>query len=493
MGRAIEGERERHERAGKQFDVTFFSAGLQNGALGEFRGVSGFTTLVCFLICISLAIKDGAERPSRTTLMLSELNDEDDMNRLLRFVTILLLATAVGACGPDDENNGNNGGNNGADAGDVETDGDQDAGDVEDDGDTDEGTEPSIIAADQIVDPANEVTVDEVVSEGAGWIVIHEEDEAGEGPGPVIGNAAVNDGTSTDVTVTLDRDAEDGETLYAMLHVDDPADGNYTFDGSASEPEDPPALDADGEVVVDPFTVTLPAAAEPSVTVEDQTPNPANEILVDEVVSDGPGWIVIHEQDGGDVGGVIGNAAVSDGINTDVTVTLDRDIADGETLYAMLHADDPADGTFTFDGTASDPEDPPVTSNGDTVVESFVVTEPSSEPSITATNQTVDLTTMVTVDSANVLEDGFIVIHEEDSTGSSFGAVIGHTAVGAGSVSDVSVGLERPVEDAETLYAMLHKDTGTIGEYEFDGSTGSEDPPVKDSNDDVVEIGRAHV
>jgi hypothetical protein len=407
------------------------------------------------------------------------------MKNVLRLAMVLLLAASVAACGGDDENNGNNGGNNGADAGDVQTDGDQDAGDVQDDGDTQ--ADQSIIASDQTVDPIDEVVVDEVISDGPGWVVIHEDDDGS--PGAVIGNAAVSDGTSTDVSVTLDRDAEDGETLYAMLHDDSPEDGEYSFDPSASEPEDPPALDADGEVVVDPFTVTLPGANEPSVTAEDQTVDPADEVVVAEVVANDAGWIVIHEQDGdGNVGDVIGHEAVTNGTNSDVAVTLDRDIVDGETLYAMLHIDDPADGEYRFDGTASDPEDPPVVSNGETVLDPFTVTTPSSEPTVTATDQTLDLSTMVTVDSANLLEDGFIVIHEQDTAGSAPGAVIGHAPVSAGNVTDVTVGLERPAEDGETLYAMLHEDTGTIGEYEFDGSTGSADPPVRDSNDDIVVV-----
>ncbi len=409
------------------------------------------------------------------------------MKIISRIAIVLLLAMAVAACGGDDENNADNNGT--SDAGDVMMDSDQDAGDTETDGDTPTGQ--SIVASDQAADPANEVVVDEVSSDGDGWIVIHEQNDAGDAPGAVIGNTAVTDGASTDVAVTLDRDIVDGETLYAMLHVDDPADGQYTFDGTQDQPEDPPALDADGEIVVDPFTVSLPASNAPSVTVSDQTVDPADEVVVGEVVSDGAGWIVIHEQDeaGDTFAGVIGHAAVSDGTNTDVSVTLDRDIVDGETLYAMLHVDDPADGQYNFDGNAADPEDPPVSSGGDIVVESFVVTSPSDEPTVTVTNQSLELSTMVTIDSANFLTDGFIVIHEQNEAGDAFAGVIGHSeAISAGNVSDVNIGLDRPVEDGETLYAMLHEDTGTAGDYEFDGTAGSADPPVKNSNDEVVVV-----
>jgi hypothetical protein len=237
----------------------------------------------------------------------------------------------------------------------------------------DAGVTPSVAVSDQTADPADEVSVDEVVSDGPGWIVIHEQNQAGDSFGAVIGQTSVSDGTNSDVTVTLDRDASDGETLYAMLHDDDPEDGNYTFDGSNGE--DPP-VSVDGSVVVEPFVVSVDGGGStPSVSVSEQTADPLDEVTVDEVVSDGQGWIVIHEENeaGNSFGAVIGQSLVSDGSNSNVTVTLNRDITDGETLYAMLHDDDPEDGNYTFDG--SNGEDPPISVDGSIVVEPFVVNE----------------------------------------------------------------------------------------------------------------------
>jgi hypothetical protein len=115
--------------------------------------------------------------------------------------------------------------------------------------------EPSVTATmKSLNDVSTVVTVDEVYAEVGGWMVIHE-DDAGSA-GPVIGNVWVDAGTTTDVQVTLDRPAFDGETLYAMLHVDDPADMNYTFNGMNGE--DPPAMNSDG-VVVTPFDVEVTA------------------------------------------------------------------------------------------------------------------------------------------------------------------------------------------------------------------------------------------
>jgi hypothetical protein len=60
--------------------------------------------------------------------------------------------------------------------------------------------------------------------------------------------------------------------------------------------------------------------------------------------------MVIHEQSMGGIGGVIGNAGLVNGASTHVLVTVNRDIIDGETLYAMLHTDDGAIGMYERPG-----------------------------------------------------------------------------------------------------------------------------------------------
>lgn len=82
-------------------------------------------------------------------------------------------------------------------------------------------------------------------------------------------------------------------------------------------------------------------------------------------ISGADGWIAIHANDGGEPGGVLGHAAIQEGENTDIEVKLDQPVDSGR-LYAMVHAEDPADGDYTFpDG------DPPVDQSGGMVVEPF--------------------------------------------------------------------------------------------------------------------------
>jgi hypothetical protein len=116
------------------------------------------------------------------------------------------------------------------------------------------------------------------------------------------------------------------------------------------------------------LTVSLALAQmTPGVTVSDQAiENGA--LTVDQVVSDGPGWIVIHADDNGSPGTVIGHAAVKDGENDNVQVEIDVQQAT-ETLYAMLHSDTGTVGTYEFPGG-----DPPVQVDGQVVVTPFTVT-----------------------------------------------------------------------------------------------------------------------
>jgi plastocyanin len=106
-------------------------------------------------------------------------------------------------------------------------------------------------------------------------------------------------------------------------------------------------------------------AAAPSVRVDDQEIE-SGSVTIAEVVSVGPGWLVVHVDANGNPGPVIGHAAVSDGRKSDVVVEIDSGAAT-ETLYAMLHTDSGQEGTYDFPGG-----DPPVQVEGQVVMEPFL-------------------------------------------------------------------------------------------------------------------------
>ena len=129
-------------------------------------------------------------------------------------------------------------------------------------------------------------------------------------------------------------------------------------------------------------------ATTPSVTVSDQAIQD-NTVTIAQVVSSGPGWLVVHADANGAPGPVLGQTAVVDGENANIVVTL---AAEGrtDTLYSMLHTDAGAVGTYEFPGA-----DVPVSGDMQVVSPAFQVTSAAAaqEPTPTAT---VEATSAVT-------------------------------------------------------------------------------------------------
>jgi hypothetical protein len=113
---------------------------------------------------------------------------------------------------------------------------------------------------------------------------------------------------------------------------------------------------------------TMPAAGTPYVEAKDQELQDST-LTIKYVVSVGPGWIVIHNDKGGKPGDVIGYSPVTDGVNSNVMVTIDKK-KKTDTLWAMLHTDTGKMGTFEFPGG-----DPPVMEMEAIVMKSFKATE----------------------------------------------------------------------------------------------------------------------
>jgi plastocyanin len=127
-----------------------------------------------------------------------------------------------------------------------------------------------------------------------------------------------------------------------------------------------------------PADADVAAAITPSVAVADQAIVDGT-VTVVQVVSTGPGWLVIHAQQDGNPGPVLGYSPVAEGENSDVTVMIDLGQAT-ETLYAMLHTDAGVVGSYEFPGA-----DVPVLVDGQMVSPAFVVTAalaatPTAEP-----------------------------------------------------------------------------------------------------------------
>ena len=120
-----------------------------------------------------------------------------------------------------------------------------------------------------------------------------------------------------------------------------------------------------------PNSTASPPSADgstPSVTVFDQGLRGAT-VIVSQIVSQGPGWVGIHiVNPNGSLGPAIGDAAVVDGVNKNLTVPVDLNLAT-PVMWVMLHTDKGVVGQWEFPGP-----DTPVTLNNDMVMSKFNVT-----------------------------------------------------------------------------------------------------------------------
>ena len=320
-----------------------------------------------------------------------------------------------------------------------------------------------INAFSQIVDEgtytANSVTIGE-----PGWLVVHADNEGR--PGTVLGFAPLEAGVNNNVMVELDQDGVTN-VVWLMLHSDTGEAGVYEF-GTVEGADSPISLN--GRVAMIPvWTVPYMDVDHQllifgdSMEMMDESPV----LMANAVLSDGPGWLVVHAAGEGGPGPVIGFAPVTDGLNRGVEVELDPEGLT-TTVFPMLHVDTGEVGTYEF-GTVEG-------ADGPVVVDEVVVTYPVDvAPSISYNDVTfVDGEGMLVVGRALIDADGWLVIHE-DNNGSP-GAVLGFAPISSGMNTNIEIDLGLD-EAPPSVFPMLHYDTDGIGEYEF-GSVDGADLPV---------------
>lgn len=347
-------------------------------------------------------------------------------------------------------------------------------------------TDPAIMVTDQ-VNQGNIFTLS-VNSAEDGWIVIHGPNANNDGPQipEIIGKAQVTAGVNENVEIILDEGASvsNGDNLFPMLHYDTGAIGEYEFDGSNGL--DLPVI-FEGNIVLSSFAVLENTS---TLTAADQTV--VNNSITVDVDSNTDGWVVVHasnaDNNGPQIPEIIGKAPITAGMNTDVQITFDDGVVieDNDVVYPMVHFDTGEKGVYEFDGVG--PHDQPVvTANGILLAS---ITLNGSAPALTVSDQAVD-NGSITISETLAGQIGFVVLHRD--TGNDTPVVpasIGNGQVYVGQNSDLVIQLNdgETLETGEKVWAMLHIDNGTIGSYDFDGSAGSDDPPVFDANNNIVMV-----
>ncbi|MBP6788195.1 MAG: hypothetical protein KA170_11445 [Candidatus Promineofilum sp.] len=294
---------------------------------------------------------------------------------------------------------------------------------------------PIVEAAEQTVGESNIVTVARVELLEPGWVAIHVDDDGQAGA--VIGGVRLEAGLYENVPVTIDRRYAT-PTLHAVLHEDDGEIGLLEF------PDGDQPLLFNGQPVVAAFAAHYP----PDIFVYDQ-PFIDGSIVVERVISEGPGWLAVYSDQDGQPGLIIGFAALEDGVNEAVRIDLIESAVTLQ-LYARLHQDTTPGDEFDFPG--NDP----------------VVRYEDRMPQATAFR--TDLGAAVVVRDQTLADDSVVVsmvvvpvnawvaVHAAADDGQPAG-MLGRTFVPAGINRNVVVSLDPAPENAPVVL-VLYEDQG---------------------------------
>jgi hypothetical protein len=309
------------------------------------------------------------------------------------------------------------------------------------------------------------VVIDSANSPAAGWVAIHV--DMNGMPGPVVGIAPVVAGANESVSVMIDTLGAT-PSLFAQLHTDDNTVGAF-------EAERVPGADAPvGEPA--PFSLT-------AVTAFDQMVM-NNTAVVGSVISETGGWIVIHADDNGQPGAVLGQSPVAPGTSAGVPVQL---IQDGVTpvLWPMLHIDDNTIGAYEF-GTVEGADAPVVINEQvaalpvNNTAEITILTV-AGVPLTSASVGSTEMSTF-TVDSVVSAGPGWVDVHS-DAAGHP-GHSLGVAPVADGENTGIVVELNpmmnpnMPMPITPVVWPMLHVDDNQPGVYEYLVIPGADVPVV---------------
>ncbi len=106
----------------------------------------------------------------------------------------------------------------------------------------------------------------------------------------------------------------------------------------------------------------------PAVSAEDQDVS-GGTVTAASVIAPENGWLVVHRT-GEDMkpGPVVGYASLKKGENTDVSAILQEEVAAGDMLMLMIHAEEGGMATGVFEYTLGAKEDGPIKPDGNLVM-----------------------------------------------------------------------------------------------------------------------------
>lgn len=300
-----------------------------------------------------------------------------------------------------------------------------------------------------------------------GWVVARIDE--GGAPGEVIGiSELLSIGVIERVAVPFFVPISEDTVVHVTVHIDVDRDGRFTYEPPASF-IDEVAVRAGGEPATDRALISiLPPLSPADAFVEEQVSD-GTEIVGISAELPAPGFIVVHADDDGAMGPVLGlSDLLQPGAVEDVTLELTPPLTASAVLHVAVYIDRNGDGEF---GPGPGADEIGVREDGSLAVSSVLVTVPTRAPSaVDVSNQTSDGTTVV-VAFVDLPFDGFVEILSDDegSPGTRLGV---SSLVDPGGVEDVEVTLSTALTEDATLWVRLWVDLDRDGALSAGDATG---------------------
>jgi hypothetical protein len=206
---------------------------------------------------------------------------------------------------------------------------------------------------------AKTLTVKRALVPTDAWVVVHLDDNGM--PGKRVGLVHISKGENVDVKVPLKGVTT--QKVIVALHADKGTPGVFDFDmmkkaESADRPFFVNEKELGKEVAVRSFGVKA-GTGSALIQLTDQ-PGSTQSVTVDRVVSPGPAWLVVHQDDNGMPGKRLGYVAIPGGESASVVVTLSPSVKLTDSVLIAVHADrgTPGQLEFNMDDKVDSPDQP---------------------------------------------------------------------------------------------------------------------------------------
>ncbi len=208
---------------------------------------------------------------------------------------------------------------------------------------------------------SGQVYVDSVTAPQDGWLLIRK-DENGA-PGGVLGFAPLHQGLNTAITVAIRTSSKNSSDLLTSTLWASVAADPYAMSPFATLPDGIESESSLGYVAFGSTAAPAAPSQAPAARASSASATSANKIavgaqdtvngsvFVDSVTAAQDGWLLIRRDENGAPGGVLGFAAVHQGLNMGMIVDIRSTKKNGEdaitpTLWATLVADSNANSPF---------------------------------------------------------------------------------------------------------------------------------------------------